>query len=262
MAMTRAARWSVFGLAATTALMLSACGLTSASGEQGAEDGAGSHGSVRLALVPASADVVGVQYTVTCDDGEVWTQYVALEEEGLPAHVSNLHEGWPFADLFFVTGATSCVIDATPMATPTEASSDCEPASVEVDVTPDETSEVLLVISCTDEASGADVMTLINHAPVIDKVTVTPGLDADLCEEVRIIPAVADADGDEVVLTFALEPPSGGVAIGQAASAKDLAFTPASPGEWLVTILADDPWTTTELLLTVKVQEGEVVCAP
>lgn len=238
---------------ALLALALLAC--------QGSERGG--TGTVHLALAQPSAAVAAITFAVTCDDGTSWAAYVALEQEGLPEHISPAHAGWPFADLFFVTEAASCLIQATAMDAPGEPTEACQPASATLTVTPDATTEALLVISCTPhDVGGGDLVTLINQAPAIDVLSVSPALAVLPCELVRVTPTVSDLDDDPIDLSFAIEPPPGGQLAAEAVTDGELSFTPATPGTWAVTVFAADPWTTTEATVDIEVLEGDAPCAP
>ena len=228
---------------------------------QGSEGGG--TGTVHLALAQPSAAVAAIAYAVTCDDGASWSAYVDMEEEGLPGHVSADHEGWPFADLFFVTGATSCQVQATAMDAPGEPAASCEPASATIAVTPDVTTEALLVITCAgDPGGGADLVVLINQAPVVEVISVAPALEVPSCELVRVTPTVSDADGDDVELGFVVDGPAGGQLAAEEVLAGELSFAPATAGVWSVTVVASDPWTTTEAAVEITVLADDTSCAP
>ncbi len=222
----------------------------------------GGTGTVHLAMAQASADVAGITYSVTCDDGTTWAAVVDLEEEGLPAHVSPEHQGWPFADLFFVTAAASCDVTATALDADGSPSAACEPASATLAVTPDVTTEAVLVISCGVDSAGADLVTLINQAPAVDVISVSPALVVAPCELVRVTPTVSDLDKDPVEVSFFIEAPDSGQLVSESVTDGELSFTPATPGTWTVTVTAADPWTATDASVDITVLEGDAPCVP
>ncbi len=225
-------------------------------------DAASEPSAVRLALSEPIGDVVAVLYVVECDGEAPWTAYVPLSDDpGLPEHLSPDNAGAPFADLFFLTSATSCDIDAQPMASPTAPSVDCQPTDTTLAVAPGAVSEAVLIISCASATGGVDVATLINRAPDIEKLTVTPATTVDPCVEVRVAPTVSDPDGDTLVLSFALLTPPGAQVVKQAATASEFSFTPATPGSYQVVVTAQDPWTRTEIALEVTVNAGDAPCS-
>jgi hypothetical protein len=218
--------------------------------------------TVRIALGGASADVVGVQYEVTCASGESASVYVELEEEGLPYHLSPALEGAPFTDLFLVLQPGFCEVTATPMQSPQLASDQCSPAYASGFITAEETTEWLLVIECTDPNAGAvDIVSAINYAPTIDEVLLNPGPVVQQCDPLGITVSASDLDGDNVTVTIEVVPPQVGAAFSLSQALDGYQFTPKVSGVWTLIISASDGTSVTEASVDITATPSDVACS-
>ena len=220
------ARVALFGMAAAcAAVALSACQL-----DLGPQAGqlASASPTLRLRFLALSAaDVAGVQYQVTCDDGTTLASYIPLEDEGLPPWLlpAGAGAGHAFADLLAVVPAgQTCHVTATPMQAPGVPSTQCAPASASILVQPGVTTEVVLMMQCQGDPAGAiDVVAGLNFPPIISGLGLLPSKFILACEPVIIAPLVSDPDGDPVQVSLTL--------ISSPAGANPT-LTPLPNGQW------------------------------
>ena len=218
--------------------------------------------TVHIALSAAAADVVGVEYTVSCASGESTTQYVTLEEEGLPIHLSNDLAGAPFADLFLVLEPGYCEVSATPMQSPVLPSEQCSPAFASGFITAEETAEWLLVIECEAPGAGAvDIVTTLNHIPTIDQIVLDPGDTIVQCSTLDFTVETSDLDGDDVSVSVDVVPPQEGADYGFVASLSGYKFQPKVSGTWTLIVIASDGTSESEAAVEITVTASSVACS-
>jgi hypothetical protein len=208
---------------------------------------------LRLGMPLSVAGVTGVTVTIDCLQGFSSEQYAALEVEGLPRHVGPDFAGQPFADLFAVLPVDVCTITAMAMTTSTDPADHCAPATVTVALQAVATTEVLLAIECQPPDQGAvDIVTTLNHAPVVTSATWSPDTTVAVGVPVTLVVGVEDLDGDTVEVTFETLPPDGAVYTGQT---KGLQWTlqPQTPGTYGVRVTVDDGQLATDALFEVQV---------
>ena len=243
-------------LALAAALLISACG----AGAGGPEADPMAGATLRLSV--AAGDVVAVRYLVDCAGGTAVDVVVSLEEEGLPRHVDAGLAGAAFADLLVVAPEGSCAVEVRAMASMTEELDGCTPASVIVDVLPEQTTEVLLVIPCAVAGPGAvDAVVVVDHLPQVVKLVVDPATTVKVCTEVTVLPETKDADGDAVTVSFEVVPPDAAAAWTEVGEVDRVRFVPAAPGAWEVVVTADDGLGTTDASVVIQVDGDPAVCS-
>lgn len=221
-----------------------------------------------LALHGANDDVMGVQYDVICQDGTTISEYVPLEDEGLPSWLLSASAGsdHAFADLLTLLPANqSCTITATPMQSPGVPSADCAPATDTVTILPGVTQEIVLMMQCSgDPLGGLDVVAGLNHPPVISGLTLLPSKFILACESATIIPVVSDPDGDVVTTTMYVgQTPAGSNPV-LTNSGGQWSFSTDLPGQYEIKIVATDPFgATSTLTFPIHVSPGDpALCNP
>lgn len=215
-----------------------------------------------------SSEVVGVLYEIVCEDGTVLSEYVALEDEGLPAHVDASYAGQPFADFFTLLSPGDCTVTATAMTGPDEPANGCDPVSEDVTIVADQTTEVLLVIQCESDPVGAlDVITVITDAPSIVDLVYDDSKFILQCEEVNI--TVTGAGGQApLTYDFTVISTPAGADFTVSSTGNVLTFSAETPGMYEVTVtVTDATGATAELTFPIHVSDdpniehcGEVCC--
>lgn len=157
-----------------------------------------------------AADVNGVLYTITCDTGFTATEYVPMDANGLPPHISTDLAGSPFADLFLTMPPGNCDVTATAMIDETTVADGCTPATANVDVVANETTEVLLVIVCEPPPVGAlDVIAVVTDGPAVVDISYDPSKFIVKCQETTV--TVTTTGTDDVVTYAVVTEPAGAV---------------------------------------------------
>ena len=223
---------SVVCLLAGVLAALAACG------PGGTPDATGNLQLVGQAVT--AQDIAGILYEVSCEDGTSSTEYVPMEEEGLPEHIDLSLAGQPFADLFMVLPPGDCTVTATAMLGPGEPAPGCGAVSQDVTIVADETTEIVLVIQCEADPVGAlDVITVVTDAPSIVDVVYDPSKFIVQCEEVNI---TVTAGGGLPPLTYGfvvITAPTG-ANYTSSSSGNVFTFYAETPGMYEVTVTVTD----------------------
>ncbi len=238
---------TLVALAVSTSVAVGGC-----DGAASSPDGA--TGTLKLALGGPVADVTGLDYEVDCG-GVLYTAYVDLEAEELPAHVDPDLAGSSFGDYFLTVPEGPCEVTVTPMQAPGVASELCQPTSTGVTITAGQTTEVLLVINCEASATGGlDVVTVVNQAPVITEIQVSPALSVAPCTPVSFTVKAHDLDGDPLTYDFLVSGP--GETYDAVTEGVTLVFTAGEMGDWEITARVNDGHTTTKSTVTLYIEDS------
>ncbi len=250
----------VLSVLLTISLGLVACG------PSGTPDETGNLQVVSQAVT--AADVAGILYEIVCEDGTTATEYVPMEDEGLPEHIDLTLAGQPFADLFMVLAPGECTVTATAMLGPGEVAPGCGSVSQDVTIVADETTEILLVIECEADPVGAlDVIVVVTDAPSIVDVVYDDSKFIVQCEEVNI---TVTAGGGLPPLTYDFVVITEPIGANYTSSSAGGVFTfyAETPGMYEVTVTVTDAnGSTTEMTFPIHVSDdpniehcGELCC--
>jgi hypothetical protein len=247
-------RTQVLILSALVACLAAACGQAPGTG--------GADGVLRLRTHGLVEGVAGVQYELECDSGQSAQEYIRLEAEGLPEHLSQEQAGASFADLFQVLPAGSCLVTATAMEGPEQPNERCQRARAEVDIQPGQTTEVLLGLTCQGDNGGVDVVTVINTAPQITQVTLDQESRVAACTPISLRVEATDADGDALDHSFQVEPPPVRALYDLEAEGDTATLLAQTPGTYTVISTVSDGLSQDSTRTTIQVLEGEQGCLP
>ena len=213
-------------------------------------------------------DVAGILYEIVCDDGTTSTEYVPMEDEGLPEHIDLALAGQPFADLFMVLPPGDCTVTATAMLGPGEPAPGCASVTQDVTIVADETTEVVLVIECEADPVGAlDVIVVVTDAPSIVDISYDDSKFILQCEEVNI---TVSGGGGLPPLTYAFAVITAPIGANYTSSSAGGVFTfyAETPGMYEVTVTVTDAnGSTAEMTFPIHVSDdpniehcGEICC--
>jgi hypothetical protein len=250
---TRILRWTA--LASLCALGLVACDRN----DTGDVDEAT---GVRLTTVALSSeDVAGVLYNIECEGQDGINQYVMLEEEGLPPHISQDFAGQPFADYFTVVNPGVCNVTATAMLNEDTPIEECSRVSQEVDVAEGETTEVVLQIQCNAQPTGAlDVVTVITDGVTITDVNIGPSKFIATCEEASV--DVSSSGGDEATYSYEVVGQPEGSTFTLTPNGPNFTFKGDNPGQYTIQITVEHNGQQTSLTIPIHVSEAPELCEP
>ena len=151
---------------------------------------------------------------------------------------------------------TTCAVSAQALDAAGAAIEGCSTAFGMVEITAGETTEVLLGIICREPDSGSsDVIVVVDQAPSIDQLVVSPGQVAMIGEPVQIAVDAADPDGDELSYTFTATPPEVDSVYELTFDDARAVFRASTIGDYLVTVVVSDGWATTRAELTITVRQ-------
>ncbi len=207
-----------------------------------------------------SADVNGILYELECDDGTSMSEYVPVAPQGLPEEIDPALAGQPFADWFQLLPVTTCVVTATAMSDPGTAVEGCSVASQEVTIPQDETIEIVLVIECEADPTGAlDVVVVVQDGISLVDASFDPAKFVVQCQAVTFTVTVAGGDGEYDYTWEVVDAPLGA---SYTASGDGDAFTFFSEftGEFTVTVtITDGSGGSTQLTFPIHVGFGQTV---
>ena len=214
-----------------------------------------------MPLLSGLDDVAGIQYDIICADGTTVSQYVALEDEALPAWLQPAGGGdqHAFADLLTVLPVGQCTVTATPMQAPGVVSEDCQPLTQIVDVQPEVTTEIVLMLQCEGDPNGAlDVVAGLNHPPQITALGLEPSKFVETCEDAIIAPSVVDPNGDAFTLQLTVgQTPAGAIYSLTQLPSGEWVFNASTPGQYELKLVATDIYgATTALTFPLHVSQG------
>jgi hypothetical protein len=210
-----------------------------------------------LAATHGAGGVVSVRFSVSCEGGTSEERIVPLESEGLPEGVSADLAGYTFADLFVVAPEGRCDVTATALDADGEPRIGCSPASTTVEVVPEVTTEVTLVVACTALPSGAlDVAAAIDMAPVVDVLVVSPGLEVAPGEPVHLSVQAHDPDGDALAYAWSTSASAAKAAAELVQDGPEATFTSKTPGSYTVTVVVSDGAAKASATVTLIVSGG------
>ncbi len=197
-------------------------------------------GQLHVGVSGLTTDVSGVLYKVECEDGTELSQYVPLEEHGLPHHVDSDLAGSAFADWFTLLAPGICTVTAIAMEDPDTPASGCSEATEEVEIVAHQTTEIVLVIVCEGKPIGAlDVVAVIVEGPGIVDIVFEPSKFIPQCEEVVI---TVTAEGGEGALEYEFEfittPPAADYTWSHVGG--QLTFYAETPGMYEVVVTVSD----------------------
>lgn len=213
-------------------------------------------------------DVQGVQYEVVCQDGTTISQYVDLEDEGLPPWLLPQGAGGAhaFADLLAVLPANqTCTVTVTPMQSPGVPSQDCSPATQTINVMPGVTQEIVLIMQCQGEPNGGiDVVGGLNHPPVITALGLAPSKFILACQDAIISPTIIDPDGDQVTTQVYIGNSPAGSQPTITLVGGQWVFHTDLPGQYEIKLVATDPFgATTAITFPIHVSPDDPnLCDP
>ena len=212
-------------------------------------------GALQITASGLAESVAGVLYEVECADGTTVSQYVPVEEEGLPDHIDATLAGQPFSDLFIMLPPGTCTVTATAMLAEGKPAEGCEPATEEVVIKPDQTTEVVLVIVCKPKPTGGlDVVAVITDGPSIVDVIYEPSKFVLKCQELTV---TVDADGGIGPLTYEFEvvgSPAGAIYTVSSVGPV-LTFSAETTGEYTIQVTVDDGATQSTMTFPIHVSE-------
>lgn len=207
---------------------------------------ASTEGQLGIRLV-GSDDVVGFDVEVLRNGVRASNRFVSLEEETLDRNLldtrslGELSGQHRFSDAFFVLSPGDYEVRATPMAGPNRASAFCSRGTTRGLVREGATTEILLLVPCKSKQNGAlDVVTILNHPPVIRKLDIGPSKFARTCERTTVTVEAADADGDEVRITWAVVSQPAGALFDAVQAGNTFSFTARTPGNYQIKVTACD----------------------
>lgn len=203
-------------------------------------------GSINARLVSESPhDVAQIFYRVVpadqdCNGTAVAERTSPLEVESLPTSLQPAGAGdqHRFSDALFTLDPGTYRVCAVPQTDIGNPSSVCAATESVAEVTPGVTTEVLLVSQCNgNQRGGLDAIVVLNDAPVVDDLSISPSKFIGTCEEATLTATVSDPDGDEIAaITWQLLTP-GATLVGSGASAT---FTANTAGDYQVQVLVTD----------------------
>ncbi|MFT7625177.1 MAG: streptogramin lyase, partial [Myxococcota bacterium] len=200
--------------------------------------------------------VTGVLYEITCDDGTAVSQYVPLEDEGLPRHVDPDRAGLSFADFFTPLPVGDCIVTATAMQSPTEPYPGCPPVTETVTIGADQTTEVLLVIECEAPPTGAlDVVTVVTTDPWVADVSFDDSKFIVQCEEVTVTVTISGGDGPLAYTWTVIGTPAGAMYTSSSDGA-EFTFSAETPGEYTIQVTVSDDDDTATLTFPIHVGDN------
>lgn len=152
----------------------------------------------QLAVPPDPAlDVAAVRVEVEDAEGAVQSRVVELEEEGLPPAADEALAGHRFADWFVSLNPGRYRVRAQALRADGEPSARCRPAAARTRVLARATTDLLLILRCDGDASGAlDVTVVLDRAPFIEGLEFEDGKFVCLDEAVFARVSAREPDGD------------------------------------------------------------------
>lgn len=201
-------------------------------------------------------DLTGFTFTVDSGD-ESKTEYKELHPGVVPGDLlpEGASDSRRVADSYMVLSEGTYLVTVTPMQSEGVASTMCQAVQTSVEVVPDLTTEVLLVMPCkTDDTGGLDVVITTNHYPVIKKLVFSPDNHVAACENVQVNTLVEDVDGDELELDWQITNKPDGADPTLTELEDGITFSSDVPGVYEVQLIACDAFELcTELLFPITV---------
>lgn len=220
-------------------LLLAAC-------TQGTKDGSGSnpdptrYGVARLSIIASTLDDVrSIRFDIFSGNQLAETRTVALQEQQALPDGGVAVSG---ADALIVLRPGTYRAVATPLQASGEASAVCARAESTATVNLGKTTDVVLVMICSDQGSGAiDVTGILAHQPVLTNLIVQPSKYVKTCERVSMQAVARTLDPGPLRYTWTV------VSAPVAASGYALrgkgpfsAFVSTAPGAFIVRVEVQD----------------------
>lgn len=192
--------------------------------------------SASLSLTTDAAhDVSAMDYKVvpkgaTCDA-------TAIAQRRVPAPAAN--GGRQTFDAFFVLPPGDYHVCVTPMGGETPSRS-CGRAESDATVTPQKTTEIILVSQCRGNPNGGlDVATTLNDPPSIDDLAIRPSKFISTCDQATLAATASDPNGDALSYAWAIvDGPTGGALVSP--TGNPATFSATTAGDYTVQLTVSD----------------------
>jgi hypothetical protein len=229
---------------ALAALVVAGCG-----SQPAAQLGDGTlQATVRLAETQADVTEITVRVVAgggSCADEPIVEQNLAVEQVPLPDELAAPGAGdeHRFSSGLFVLPAGSYHLCATPLMDDGRPSSACSSAEADLTVVAGTTSDLVLVAQCDGDASGAaGVIALLNTAPSISDLQLSPGRFIQTNQQVSIEVSASDPDGDAISYHWAVSSAPAGAQADLTGSGAQATFRTATAGSYEVEVTVTDAY--------------------
>ena len=237
------------------------------------EDGAGRGegiGKLSAALTlgeGAAHDVASAHFVVvpsggSCNDIPIAETTGLIETEALQGNLdpAETEVGRAFIDGLMVLPPGDYMVCVTPLQSNGLPSAECAPVTGEVSVSPEITTEVVLISQCDGNPNGGlDVVVGLNDPPLITDLNIGPSKFITTCETASLTVEASDPNGDSLSYDWEIiSGPAGGLLVESGATAQ---FTPSAAGDYeLKVTVYDATGGSTSLSFPVHVSQAEGEC--
>ncbi len=199
-------------------------------------------GTMSFQLKASPDEMNGVKIQILRDDQLIAEKYVGLEQESLPVNLApGGLAGHGFADGYFVLAPGKYLVRATPMKSPDEPSASCALAETNVEVFPNQTTEVVLVSKCAQQDNGGlDVIVTTEHAPILTDLVLSPSKFILTCEALSATVSVAEPDNEPLNYHWEILEKPADASFEISFQGNTLSFMSRSAGDYQVQVTACD----------------------